>query len=535
MHKASPLMIIFLLVLMAGPVLSGSPGGIESAELVRSVGGDERLSTTLLGKLEPGGEPRLAVRWDGPAGEMLDVWLDFDGDGVIGPEELVIAESPLEPGIKVVNLEFSTELFDVAQPRLSVRVRPPYLSDDNQPKQKDVSAPVHAGCGWYSGFFLDDFDAGVNDFVVFDDGTGPALYVAGWFVTAGGVTVNRVAKWDGAEWSALVGPSGTGANHYVETLAVYDDGSGEALYVGGGFIRAGGVAGPYIARWDGLEWSDVGHPANTNGAVLTLAVFNDGSGSALYAGGEFVNHIQKWDGADWSQLIGPSYAGMNDVVYALAVYDDGSGPGLAVGGRFTEAGGVLVNGIAIWDGTEWSILDGPSWPGVLGSVRALAVHDDGTGTALYVGGGFQVAGGGGTVYNVAKWDGSEWFALPEFSGTGAYPRVYALAVYDDGTGSALFVGGDFSTAGGVTANNIAKWDGNEWSALGGPTGTGVDSAVDALISFDDGTGPAMYVGGFFTTAGGNTANRIAKWVRDCLIFVDGFETGDTGGWDTADH
>ena len=40
--------------------------------------------------------------------------------------------------------------------------------------------------------------------------------------------------------------------------------------------------------------------------------------------------------------------------------------------------------------------------------------------------------------------------------------VYALAV----SGTNLYAGGDFTTAGGSAATNIAKWDGSSWSALG---------------------------------------------------------------------
>ena len=40
-------------------------------------------------------------------------------------------------------------------------------------------------------------------------------------------------------------------------------------------------------------------------------------------------------------------------------------------------------------------------------------------------------------------------------GSGTDFRVVALAVYN----SELYVGGQFSTAGGITANNIAKWKG----------------------------------------------------------------------------
>ena len=40
--------------------------------------------------------------------------------------------------------------------------------------------------------------------------------------------------------------------------------------------------------------------------------------------------------------------------------------------------------------------------------------------------------------------------------------VYALAV----SGTDLYAGGYFTTAGGVAANYIAKWNGSAWSALG---------------------------------------------------------------------
>jgi hypothetical protein len=111
------------------------------------------------------------------------------------------------------------------------------------------------------------------------------------------------------------------------------------------------------------------------------------------------------------------------------------------------------------------------------------------------------------------------------------PWVFALAVFDDGSGPALNAGGWFDTAGGVAVNNIARWDGNAWSALSGPSGTGVSGGVYALAAFDDGSGPALYAGGRFDTAGGLPSSHIAAW--RCLagaIFVDGFESGDTSAW-----
>ena len=84
--------------------------------------------------------------------------------------------------------------------------------------------------------------------------------------------------------------------------------------------------------------------------------------------------------------------------------------------------------------------------------------------------------------------------------------VYALEVFDDGTGPALFAGGEFTTAGGVSANRIAKWDGTSWSALG----SGLGSYVYALEVFDDGTGTALFAGG----------NRL--WKRLGKVFDDRF-------------
>ncbi|MFN8493559.1 MAG: PxKF domain-containing protein [Caldilineaceae bacterium] len=132
----------------------------------------------------------------------------------------------------------------------------------------------------------------------------------------------------------------------------------------------------------------------------------------------------------------------------------------------------------------------PLGTGVAGNVLALAV----SGSDLYVGGGFTTAGGVSAIA-IAKWDGSSWSAL----GSGMNNVVRALAV----SGSDLYVGGNFTTAGGVSANHIAKWDGSSWSALG----DGLESTVGALAV----SGSDLYVGGIFTTAGGVSANRIAKW------------------------
>ncbi len=386
-----------------------------------------------------------------------------------------------------------------------------------------LAPPVCAqeGCQWMPGFEASGPDSAVFALASYDDGGGPALYAGGDFTTASGTIVNRIAKWDGSTWSPISGPLDTGTNHRVNALAVYDNGSGPALYAGGSFTFTGGVTVNHVAKWDGSAWSVLDGPlgTGTNGTVNALAVYDDGSGPALYAGGVFtsaggvtVNRIARWDGGSWSALSGPAGTGTDLHVAALAVHDDGSGPALYAGGDFTAAGGVTVNHVAKWDGSAWSALSGPAGPGTDGDVEALVAHDDGSGPALYAGGDFTIAGGV-TVNKIAKWDGSAWSALSGPAGTGTNREVEALVVHDDGGGPALFAGGSFTTAGGVTVHRIAKWDGSAWSTLGGSGGSGLDGGLWALVVHDDGGGggPALYVGGSVTTAGGVTVDRIAKW------------------------
>jgi hypothetical protein len=155
----------------------------------------------------------------------------------------------------------------------------------------------------------------------------------------------------------------------------------------------------------------------------------------------------------------------------------------------TRASQTVANISARLQQNGWSNLGG----GTSATVTSIAVAPNGM---LYVGGNFTTAGGV-TVNYIAKWNGSSWSAL----GSGMNGGVSALAVAPDGT---LYAGGGFTTAGGVTVNYIAKWNGSSWSALG----SGMNGSVSTLAIAPDGT---LYAGGAFFTAGGVTVNRIAKW------------------------
>ena len=299
-------------------------------------------------------------------------------------------------------------------------------------------------------------DGIVHASAVFDDGSGPALYVGGSFTSAGGVAVKGLAKFDGRRWTQI-----GDALWWVYSLAVFDDGTGPALYAGGRFTVIGGVSARYIARYDGVSWAPVGLGASD--PVWCLHVFDDGTGSALYAGGSFTsagsvpaNRIAKWNGVSWSALgagvfNSPSAASIN----CMTTHDDGSGPALFVGGWFSQAGGAPALNLAKWNGLSWSGLSSSPH-----AVTALESFDDGGGPALFVG---QNPG------PITRWRAGSSTTIP----VGAPPPPGTTAVldffpYDDGSGTKLYVGGRFQTSGPSPARNVGRWDGSSFTTVGGP-------------------------------------------------------------------
>mgnify|MGYP000206042190 CR=1 FL=1 len=133
-------------------------------------------------------------------------------------------------------------------------------------------------------------------------------------------------------------------------------------------------------------------------------------------------------------------------------------------------------------------------PGMNSSVYAIAV----SGNDLYVGGIFTSAGGV-PANRIARYNLSTgtWHSM----GEGTDLAVNVLKV----VGSDLYVGGSFLRAGGIVVNRIARYDMNtgSWHALG----VGANRSVFALTVVDN----FLYVGGDFNTIGGVSARSIARY------------------------
>ncbi len=290
------------------------------------------------------------------------------------------------------------------------------------------------------------------------------------------------------------------------------------LYVGGDFTKAGGMAANRIARWDGRSWHALGDGLND----LPHSIVVDGTD--VYVGGKFTtagavgtNGIARWDGNAWSTVgngtgVVDDYFGTPEAgqINTMVLGTDK----LYIGGEFVSIDGVPANNVAQWDGNTWSALgqgigrlDWESKFSAEGEVNALALD----GATLYAGGDFVIAGDV-TANAVARWDGNTWSALDggvtRIDGNGSPESgiVKALAVAD-GT---LYTGGWFTKAGAIAANHVAAWHGTAWSALGvgvKPEQFFSEPPVFALTVSDDG----LYVGGRFINAGNQAIALLARW------------------------
>lgn len=289
--------------------------------------------------------------------------------------------------------------------------------------QADDTAPVTDDDRWDDGFGFATSPVDYYDKVKAIAVIGKDLYVGGRFEEAGGVHAEGIAKWDGSRWSDLNG--GVNDCHAyacyptVNSLAV----QGTDLIAGGNFVHIGGVETNKVARWDGRQWSPLGGGVVIcqDGDCVTVESVAVGANN-IYAIGIFdtdlvgaVNApgVTQWDGQGWATL-GGGVVGEIANLNAVAA----SGKDAYIGGHFQNAGGASVNNIARWDGSAWQ----PLGSGANDRVYAVAVH----GKDVYAGGDFTQIGGV-QANHIAKWDGEKWSAI----GSGVDGRVYAIAFRDN--------------------------------------------------------------------------------------------------------
>jgi len=352
------------------------------------------------------------------------------------------------------------------------------------------------GGGFASSITFDDRALGAaTSLAAHDDGSGPALY-AGGEVPLTGTIGGGVARLTPEGWEEVGVNPDTITTDLLSTSIAGDERLLAAV------ARTNPVGDPQVAEvlsWDGEAWSAIA--SGISGFVFALQADGDDiapAGATLYAAGDFQSSfdgeprafIAQWDGVRWSGVGG----GVNDTIAALA--HDPQTDLLYAAGAFTSAGAVPALRVASWDGTAWS----PLGAGLPGPINALAVFDDGSGPALYAG-GIEPFPGDEVNQLVFKWDGSSWSSLP--------PSILSLGVstmfVDAGSSpepAGLWVGGSSRSVSNAPA--LARWDGAQWTEPGDRlTHFGFNCRacdVGAIQRLHGARGPALFLGGFFTTA-----------------------------------
>ncbi|MBI1382501.1 MAG: hypothetical protein GC161_15595 [Planctomycetaceae bacterium] len=203
--------------------------------------------------------------------------------------------------------------------------------------------------------------------------------------------------------------------------------------------------------------------------------------------------VRRFDGTTWTQLGGTLPGSPTSLLW------------------FEPPGGEreLHLGLARTSTTPWSSLrrfDGSVWQSVLGnangSVNALCVFDDGSGPALYVGGNFTQIDGQ-PAKSLVRYDGKGWTEL----GASLVGVVQAMAVYDSGNGPQLHVAGPIAFADGVPVKNVVRLDGGVWSAVG----EGLVGDVQTLTVHDSPAGPLLVAAGLLLAPESQTPRALARW------------------------
>ncbi len=271
------------------------------------------------------------------------------------------------------------------------------------------------------------------------------LYAVGIFTFADDtLDVGGVAYWDGIKWNGLdSGNTECPSCNPIHTITTFQS----DIYLGGEFFSFHNVPNTQsIVRFNGSNWESIG---NANGKVTRFYEYNNqllALGNFDTIGGVYAQGLALYDGVNWSIFDTATFiTSQSDIVGPAVIYNGE----LYVGGNFDYANG--VEEIAKFNGTQWVSVGG----GILGNawVNKMLVYQN----ELYVAGFFhKSAGNAGN--GIMKWDGTNWSDLNNGLALAFGGQIFDMKVHN----GELIVQGGIALADGIPTQNLAKWDGTKW-------------------------------------------------------------------------
>jgi hypothetical protein len=344
----------------------------------------------------------------------------------------------------------------------------------------------------------------VNDLLEYNG----ELYACGNFTSLGGGTHTGIARWNGFFWSGVSGGLTVGGQPATAFRMTIDPVTNRLIVVGT-FDAAGGQPAEFIAAWNGSTWSSLGADFPFANGLAECCWTPDPKRQLVVSRvGTLPSNLFAYNatgrGATWAPIDGTFSSNVFAVAYNESLASAVGGSPLMVGGFFETVDGREVRCLAQQDTQPDSEA---TWIGFRGSIPSRAVAS--VAGVRYGGGDWVVETPSGTANHILELDGFTSRPLVGPSGEGTNGPVHAIYARAVPGATEVFVGGDFTQAGGVAANRIAKFtlpDGanvGTWSAMG----SGFNGTVLSIALHNS----EIYASGQFTSSGGAPRDHVARW------------------------
>lgn len=364
-------------------------------------------------------------------------------------------------------------------------------------------------------------DGGVPDspgtvYVIYGDSVWDRLLLGStikWIVHGTDTLLIRgTAQWNGTTWDSLPSPvepcdgPGNGCGGGVFEFTRYN---GE-LYVNGnfGFYTPDSLVNESFARWneDSTRWEALECLSPFMNGILTFVpvppqdtMYFTGYRGSLCGYPE--SCVFQYDGsafypfAPFDDL--PYYSG-NYVGYVFKYLEQYYMTGLLT----VDTVDVEFYGLMRYTGSAWEPVPGFE---TAAPIKDVLIHDG----RLYLCGYFFTANGApGNM--VTMYDGTQWSDLGGGLLYDLPSSGYGVALDLLEWNGDIYVAGQFNYAGGVPAENVARWNGSQWCGMGGHSITsGGDIGVAGSVTVWRDT---LFMCGGFVTMDGDTMNNVAKWL-----------------------
>lgn len=360
------------------------------------------------------------------------------------------------------------------------------------------------------------------------------LYASGGFQFKNDPQKTNLAYYQNENWSPLHLPAPYN-NGYIRDIA---PGLNASVYV---------ISDWHLLGWNGSTWTDFGehyYQVGVNDVGQLFAV--KGIGDEEYL-------VEQWNGSAWVTIgsIPMEFIGGPPVVNIYAMEFD-SQNNLVIAGKFNTINEQPFTNIAKWNGIAWSAVgDGietihhlkigasdtlyaithdennhsqlnylvnNQWQQIQTNalVQALAVDSQNN---IYIAGHITEVDGT-EVHLMAKWDGTTWHDMGGLTDL-SNKNIFALAA--DNQGGLFAAGHIYNINGNTPINQLAYWDGTQWSKLDKLTGQGfvgktekqpviyTDLPHASINTFAQNITGTVYAGGEFQVAGDNNIYSVAQW------------------------